>query len=212
MIGEIQLQWPNSALLPNSRSHWTARAAATRSARTTAAWATRAAGISKLDLASLKATIVFHPPDRRRRDLDSMLSSLKPSLDGIADEAGENLTLFHSLAFVGEHGQQFRADRIGLRLDRGEVREVAAFPPRLVRKPGHEQEARLLQRMRRLRRLAAEIPGERAFAAAQRGRAVAFGPKNLGMSRPAVKSAPFAHNTPTHNSSSRSSSVMASES
>lgn len=88
MIGEIQLQWPNAVLLPNSRAHWTARAAASRSARTNAAWATRAAGLTKLDLASLKATITFHPPDKRRRDLDSMLSSLKPALDGIADTLG----------------------------------------------------------------------------------------------------------------------------
>ncbi len=107
MIGEVTLQWPNSVLLPNSRAHWTARAAASRSARTTAAWATRAAGISKLDLASLKATIVFHPPDRRRRDLDSMLSSLKPSLDGIADVIGiddSNFELTISKAEPVKHG------------------------------------------------------------------------------------------------------------
>src|SRR5260221_3650950 len=39
----------------------------------------------------------------------------------------------------------------------------------------------------------------------------AFGPKNLGMSRPAVKSLPSAHTTPTQYSSFRSSTVMASD-
>lgn len=88
MIGEIQLQWPNPVLLPNKRIHWAAKNAATRSARTNAAWATRAVGLTKLDLASLKITVTFQPPDRRKRDLDSMLASLKPALDGIADVIG----------------------------------------------------------------------------------------------------------------------------
>lgn len=107
MIGEVTLQWPNSVLLPNSRAHWTARAAASRSARTTAASATRAAGISKIRLDSIKATIVFHPPDKRRRDLDSMLSSIKPALDGIADVIGiddSNFELAISKAEPVKHG------------------------------------------------------------------------------------------------------------
>lgn len=29
--------------------------------------------------------ITFHPPDKRRRDLDGMLSSIKSHLDGLAD-------------------------------------------------------------------------------------------------------------------------------
>jgi len=38
------------------------------------------------------------------------------------------------------------------------------------------------------------------------------GPKNFGMSSPAVKSFPAAHSTPAHSASSRSSSVSASDS
>lgn len=89
MIGEITLGWPARALHPNHRAaHWSVKAAATKSARTNAAWATKQAGLSKLDLASLKATIVFHPPDNRRRDLDSLLSSMKAAIDGISDVVG----------------------------------------------------------------------------------------------------------------------------
>lgn len=33
-------------------------------------------------------TIIFNPPDRRRRDLDGMHSALKPTLDGISDAIG----------------------------------------------------------------------------------------------------------------------------
>lgn len=88
MIGTVELPWPDRRLHPNARAHWSAKAFQTKTARVHAAWATRAAGLSKLDLASLKATIVFHPPDNRRRDLDGMLSSLKPSIDGISDVLG----------------------------------------------------------------------------------------------------------------------------
>ena len=89
MIGEITLGWPARALHPNHRAaHWSVKAAATKSARTNAAWATKQAGLSKLDLASLKATIVFYPPDNRRRDLDSLLSSMKAAIDGISDVVG----------------------------------------------------------------------------------------------------------------------------
>ena len=45
-----------------------------------------------------------------------------------------------------------------------------------------------------------------------RGFTVAFGPKNFGMSRPAVKSSPTAQSTPTHWLSSLSRRVIASES
>lgn len=32
--------------------------------------------------------ICFHPPDKRRRDLDNMLASIKSGLDGISDAIG----------------------------------------------------------------------------------------------------------------------------
>ena len=34
------------------------------------------------------AIITFHPPDKRRRDLDNMLSSFKSGIDGIVDAIG----------------------------------------------------------------------------------------------------------------------------
>ena len=88
MIGEIQLPWMARELHPNFRGHWSVKAAAARSARKWAAWATKAAGLSKLDLASLKVTVVYHAPDKRRRDADGVLSSCKAYLDGIADVIG----------------------------------------------------------------------------------------------------------------------------
>ena len=46
------------------------------------------AGISKLDVPALSVAITFFPPDRRHRDLDNMLASLKAALDGIALAVG----------------------------------------------------------------------------------------------------------------------------
>jgi crossover junction endodeoxyribonuclease RusA len=34
--------------------------------------------------------ITFHPPDKRKRDLDNCLASFKAGLDGIADALGVN--------------------------------------------------------------------------------------------------------------------------
>lgn len=88
MIGAIELPWPVKELSPNARVHWAVKASAAKSARKNAAWATRAAGLSKLDLASLKVTVVYHAPDKRRRDADGVLSSCKAYLDGVADVIG----------------------------------------------------------------------------------------------------------------------------
>jgi len=86
----IQLAWPKSGLNPNSRTHWAAKAKLTRAYRGDACWATKAAGVKiewdgKIDL-----HIFFAPPDKRRRDMDGMLSSIKAGLDGVADGLGVN--------------------------------------------------------------------------------------------------------------------------
>lgn len=41
--------------------------------------------------------IIFHAPDRRKRDLDNLLSSCKAYLDGIALAYGINDTLFRPI-------------------------------------------------------------------------------------------------------------------
>jgi crossover junction endodeoxyribonuclease RusA len=87
----IELPWPPSVLLPNSRTHWSKRAHAAKQCRLTAYALTRQAGIRKGDFdipGRVKVTLAFAPPDRRRRDLDGMLSSAKNFLDGISDAIG----------------------------------------------------------------------------------------------------------------------------
>lgn len=84
---EIVLPWPSRDLHPNSRVHWSRRARAAKAARMFAAVATGMAGGSNVQLPDgrIHCWIDAYPPDRRRRDTDGVLSSLKSALDGIAD-------------------------------------------------------------------------------------------------------------------------------
>lgn len=80
----ISLPWPARELHPNSRSHWAVKSRATKAARTQAYWLAHM-GMTDLTEGPIAVRIVFHPPDKRRRDLDGMLSACKAYLDGIAD-------------------------------------------------------------------------------------------------------------------------------
>lgn len=84
----VDLPWPDRRLHPNARVHRMAKAGASRKARANSAWLAKAAGLRKIDAASIKVTAIFFPPDNRGRDLDGMLSNIKPHLDGIADVIG----------------------------------------------------------------------------------------------------------------------------
>jgi crossover junction endodeoxyribonuclease RusA len=87
----IELPWPPRELHPNTRIHWAKKAPKTRAARQWAQTATWKAGVRGNDQdipIAIKATVVFCPPDKRARDIDGMLSSIKAYLDGISDVIG----------------------------------------------------------------------------------------------------------------------------
>jgi crossover junction endodeoxyribonuclease RusA len=86
--GSVLLPWPPKELSPNARVNWRKlrgpQSPGERYKQT--AWAlckearlTVAPGDGWISL-----FITFSPPDRRRRDIDNMLASLKSGLDGIA--------------------------------------------------------------------------------------------------------------------------------
>ena len=86
----IRLPWQSSSLAPNRRNgkHWTATHAAKAAARDHAfmigCLAAKAAEGFKAPDGDIPLSILFLTPDKRRRDLDGLLSSMKPALDGIA--------------------------------------------------------------------------------------------------------------------------------
>lgn len=87
---EIVLPWPDRVLHPNARAHWARKAASAKLTRKEAGWCAKAAGWHNVTWPAgrLHIWIDAYPPDRRRRDVDGVLSSLKSAIDGIADAMG----------------------------------------------------------------------------------------------------------------------------
>ncbi len=87
----LELPWPPKELSPNARGHYLTKARVTKGYRETAYWLTFGPHIDCLpEDGPITLSFTFHPPDRRRRDLDTMLSSVKAGIDGIADALGVN--------------------------------------------------------------------------------------------------------------------------
>jgi len=86
----IKLPWPDKSMHPNSRKHRMAVAPVRKKYRSDCAWIAKCGGLHFPHMADvgLHVKITFHPPDRRKRDLDGMLSAIKSGLDGIADVIG----------------------------------------------------------------------------------------------------------------------------
>ena len=86
----VDLPWPGPDLSPNKRHHWTAAARAKKAYRARCAAIARQAGVGCLPpgLTRLTAALTFFPPDRRLRDWDNMLASMKSGLDGLSDAIG----------------------------------------------------------------------------------------------------------------------------
>lgn len=83
------LPWPPSSLSPNARhGHWGTAARAKKAYRTACAWTARQQGATRLDAPSLAVTLRFVLPDRRARDIDNLVASMKSGLDGLADVLG----------------------------------------------------------------------------------------------------------------------------
>ncbi len=87
---ELVLPWPSRDLHPNARVHWARKAKAVKAARQQADILALAAGWQHVSWPDgpLHVWIDGYPADRRRRDADGLLSSMKAALDGIADAIG----------------------------------------------------------------------------------------------------------------------------
>lgn len=80
----IMLPWPPRSLSPNARQHWRALAAAKKSYRLACFAQAKEQGATTMQ-GPLDVALIFHPPDKRHRDWDNMLASIKAGLDGLAD-------------------------------------------------------------------------------------------------------------------------------
>lgn len=85
---EIFLPWPDRKLSPNARLHWAALARIKRRAKNEAFWLAKEAGVGKIEAETISVRYAIYPPDRRARDQDNIIASLKAYADGIAQAIG----------------------------------------------------------------------------------------------------------------------------
>lgn len=76
----VDFPWPDRALSPNAREHWSFVSKRKRAQKED--WHVLARA-GKMPVGK-RLSITFCPPDKRPRDLDNMLASIKAGLDGLA--------------------------------------------------------------------------------------------------------------------------------
>lgn len=84
----LTLPWPTRDLSPNARVHHMALYKAKQAYKLACATVARQQGARKLQAEALHLRIEFVPPDRRHRDLDNMLASIKSGLDALSGVLG----------------------------------------------------------------------------------------------------------------------------
>jgi crossover junction endodeoxyribonuclease RusA len=102
---KIVLPYPHADLSPNSHKHWRYKAKAASEAKETGRILTLAAiagNRQQLPDGKVSLSIVFHPPDSRKRDDDNALSSFKHYRDGMAMAMGIDDNRFRVTYEMGE--------------------------------------------------------------------------------------------------------------
>jgi len=89
MSETITLPWPDPNLSPNARVHFRVKADSAKQARETGYYLAKEQKLKVPDV-PLHVWFTFYPPDKRHRDVDNMLSSMKSTMDGIFDAVGVN--------------------------------------------------------------------------------------------------------------------------
>lgn len=88
----VTLPWPPSALNPNNAGgNRYAMARVKKKYREVCCQLAREAGLSWATMQGFDeadVSLMFHQPDRRHRDHDNMIASMKAGLDGLADALG----------------------------------------------------------------------------------------------------------------------------
>ena len=88
---EVTLPWPPRELSPNARVHWTAKAEASQTAKAQGCYLTMENIMNVLfdtGVDAYQASYVFHPPDKRKRDIDNFLAMMKNYQDGVCAALG----------------------------------------------------------------------------------------------------------------------------
>lgn len=81
----IELPLPDRKLSPNARTHYMAKARATKKSRYEAGMVASSERLPSCPWNSAKVQFIFTFRDKRARDRDNLLSQCKATIDGIAD-------------------------------------------------------------------------------------------------------------------------------
>ncbi|MDF3607531.1 hypothetical protein PE067_16105 [Paracoccus sp. DMF-8] len=84
----VTLPWPPSALSPNARVHWAAKARIAAKVRKDACYLCQGACVRALPWDRMHVAIEFQPASARRYDLDNAVARCKSLLDGLSDATG----------------------------------------------------------------------------------------------------------------------------
>lgn len=84
---KIRLPYPPKELNPNKRTHWS-RKSPFRKRYFAQCYVLARTVKPEFPALEIPLRITFHPPDRKKRDLDNMLASLKSGLDACAKAWG----------------------------------------------------------------------------------------------------------------------------
>lgn len=99
----INLPWPDAALSPNRKSgrSWQVTHRIKTESKASAYFTAMALPLAERCMLAqmdfIPLALDFHPPDKRRRDLDNAFSALKPQLDSIAEAIGVDDSRFHPI-------------------------------------------------------------------------------------------------------------------
>ena len=85
---QVILPWPPKELSPNKRIHWAQKSKIAKQYRHACHMLTKQAGMAVDWDGDIHLSIMFYPPDRRRRDDDNAIASFKAGRDGMADALG----------------------------------------------------------------------------------------------------------------------------
>lgn len=107
---QVSLPWPPSALRHNAHQHWRKRHVASQLYKSVCSISLREQGLGKVDAERLHLTMTFLPPDRRRHDMDGMLSRTKWGIDCIAELTGVDDYFFGLTLIRGEPVKGGRVD------------------------------------------------------------------------------------------------------
>lgn len=82
---EFCIPWPYSKLSPNIRQHWASLAKAKKKYKTACYWSAYEQGVRQIDADKITVHFYFHPPNKRKYDIDNLVARMKAGIDGIAD-------------------------------------------------------------------------------------------------------------------------------